>query len=219
MSTAGREHKEPLIRISKRTGISHGKAWGIRGIALLLSLVVSGFVIFAIVKLSPIKVYAAMFDGAFSTPKRSWATIRDSVMMLCIAVGLAPAFKMKFWNIGAEGQILVGGIVTAGLHEVSGAHHAHRPAVPGDDRRQPHRRRRLGRHPRHLQGPLEHQRDPFHPDDELRGHPAHQLLRGQVGEPSGLQLRGHHQPDDQGRLDAQHRSASSTCSTSSSCWR
>jgi general nucleoside transport system permease protein len=113
MSTAGREHKEPLIRISKRTGISHGKAWGIRGIALLLSLVVSGFVIFAIVKLSPIKVYAAMFDGAFSTPKRSWATIRDSVMMLCIAVGLAPAFKMKFWNIGAEGQILVGGIVTA----------------------------------------------------------------------------------------------------------
>lgn len=113
MSTPVHEHSEPLIRISKRTGISRGKAWGIRGLALLLSLVVSGLVIFAIVKLSPIKVYLAMFDGAFSTSKRTWNTLRDVAMMLCIAVGLAPAFKMKFWNIGAEGQVLVGGIATA----------------------------------------------------------------------------------------------------------
>ena len=35
------------------------------------------------------------------------------MMMLCVAVGLAPAFKMRFWNIGAEGQILVGVIATA----------------------------------------------------------------------------------------------------------
>jgi ABC-type uncharacterized transport system, permease component len=107
------EHSEPLIRISKRTGISRGKAWTIRGVALLLALIVSGLVIFAIVKLSPLKVYGAMFEGAFGTSKRAWATIRDSMMMLCIAVGLAPAFKMRFWNIGAEGQILVGGIATA----------------------------------------------------------------------------------------------------------
>ena len=32
-----------------------------------------------------------------------------------IGIGLAPAFKMRFWNIGAEGQILVGGIVTAAV--------------------------------------------------------------------------------------------------------
>ena len=31
----------------------------------------------------------------------------------CIAIGLAPAFKMRFWNVGAEGQMLVGGIATA----------------------------------------------------------------------------------------------------------
>lgn len=113
MSANIREHSEPLIRISKRTGISRGKAWGIRAIALLLALVVAGLVIFAIVKLSPLKIYAAMFEGAFGTTKRSWVTIRDTMMMLCIAIGLAPAFKMKFWNIGAEGQILVGGIATA----------------------------------------------------------------------------------------------------------
>jgi len=113
MSTAIHEHNEPLIRISKRTGIATPKAWGIRAIALVLALIVSGLVIYAIVKLSPLKVYGAMFEGAFGTSKRSWATIRDTMMLLCIGIGLAPAFKMKFWNIGAEGQVLVGGIATA----------------------------------------------------------------------------------------------------------
>jgi simple sugar transport system permease protein len=102
-----------MIRISKRTGISKPKAWGIRAIALVLALIVAGLVIFAIVKLSPLKVYATMFKGALGSPRRVWATIRDTMMMLCIAIGLAPAFKMRFWNIGAEGQVLVGGIATA----------------------------------------------------------------------------------------------------------
>jgi simple sugar transport system permease protein len=56
-----------------------------------------------------------MFEGAFGTPRRGRVTIRDTMMLLCIGIGLAPAFKMKFWNIGAEGQVLVGGIVTAGM--------------------------------------------------------------------------------------------------------
>ncbi|MET0017818.1 ABC transporter permease [Oscillibacter sp.] len=113
MSSPVTEHREPLIHVSKRVGISRGKAWTIRGTALLLALVISGLVIFSIVHLSPLKVYGAMFEGAFGTSRRAWVTIRDAMMMLCVAVGLAPAFKMRFWNIGAEGQILVGGIATA----------------------------------------------------------------------------------------------------------
>ena len=110
-----KQHKEPLLRIAKRDTISHPKAWAIRIVAVLLSLVVSGLFIFAVTKLNPVQVYEAIFDGAFGTSRRSWVTVRDSMMLLCIGVGLAPAFKMKFWNIGAEGQILVGGILTAGL--------------------------------------------------------------------------------------------------------
>jgi simple sugar transport system permease protein len=56
-----------------------------------------------------------MFDGALGSKRKIGFTIRDTMMMLCISIGLAPAFKMKFWNIGAEGQILVGGVATAGL--------------------------------------------------------------------------------------------------------
>ena len=52
-------------------------------------------------------------SGAFGTSKRMWFTIRDCMILTCIAIGLAPAFKMRFWNVGAEGQMLVGGIATA----------------------------------------------------------------------------------------------------------
>lgn len=113
--------KEPLLRIAKRDEISRPKAYAIRIIAVLLSLVVSGLFIFAVTKLNPIAVYEAMFDGAFGSDRRIWVTVRDAMMLLCIGVGLAPAFKMRFWNVGAEGQILIGGIVTAGLMRVLGA--------------------------------------------------------------------------------------------------
>ena len=116
-----KQHKEPLLRIAKRDTISHPKAWGIRVVAVLLSLVVSGLFIFAVTKLNPVQVYEAIFDGAFGTFRRSWVTIRDSMMLLCIGVGLAPAFKMKFWNIGAEGQILIGGVITAGIMRAYGS--------------------------------------------------------------------------------------------------
>ena len=58
-------------------------------------------------------VYGVMFNGTFMTSIRfSWA-MRDLVTLLCIGIALAPAFKMRFWNIGAEGQVLVGGLATA----------------------------------------------------------------------------------------------------------
>ena len=116
-----KQHKEPLLRIAKRDAIATPKAWGIRVIGVILSLVVSGLFIFAVTKLNPVQVYEAIFDGAFGTERRSWVTIRDAMMLLCIGVGLAPAFEMKFWNIGAEGQILIGGVITAGIMRAYGS--------------------------------------------------------------------------------------------------
>ncbi|MCR5611830.1 MAG: ABC transporter permease [Clostridiales bacterium] len=112
-----------MIHISKRTDftlfkgkaewLNHYVGWGVRLIAVFLSLVVSGLLIFFVTKLNPVKVYGAMIDGVFGTPRLTWAWVRDFTLLLLIAVGLAPAFKMRFWNIGAEGQVLVGGIVAA----------------------------------------------------------------------------------------------------------
>ena len=108
-------HKVPLVRIAKRDSISMWHSWLIRLAGLVLALVVSAFVIFAIVHLNPLKVYEAMFEGNFGSARRTWVSLRDIMMLLCIGIGLAPAFKMRFWNIGAEGQILIGGIVTAAV--------------------------------------------------------------------------------------------------------
>ena len=106
---------EPFVRMSKRAeALPRWRAWSIRLISLALALIVCALVIVLIVNMSPLKVYGAMFEGAFGTVKRSWVTVRDAMTMLCIAVGLAPAFKMKFWNIGAEGQILVGELEAQG---------------------------------------------------------------------------------------------------------
>jgi len=107
--------KTPLLRIVKRDSITMWRSWLIRLIGIVLGLAVSAIVIYAIVKLNPLKVYSAMFQGNFGSVKRTWVTLRDMMMLLCIGIGLAPAFKMRFWNIGAEGQILVGGIATAAV--------------------------------------------------------------------------------------------------------
>lgn len=108
-------HKEPFLRMSKRESIGLGKSVLIYAAALLLALVACAGVIFLLVRMNPLDVYRAIFDGALGTKRRVWITIRDLLVLLCIAVGLAPAFKMRFWNIGAEGQILVGGLVSAAL--------------------------------------------------------------------------------------------------------
>lgn len=105
--------KEPLIHISRRSSISRLHSWSIRGIAILAALLINSIIIYAIVKMNPLEVYGAMFEGAFGTSKRLWVTVRDTMMLLCIGVGLAPAFRMQFWNIGAEGQILMGGLAAA----------------------------------------------------------------------------------------------------------
>lgn len=108
-------HKEPLFRITKRDGIAFWKAWAIRVGAILLSLVACALVIYLLTDLNPIQVYEAILKGAVGTKKRTWVTLRDALTLLCISVAITPAFKMKFWNVGAEGQVLMGGLVTAAV--------------------------------------------------------------------------------------------------------
>lgn len=107
--------KVAFMRIAKRDSISIWHRWSIRAAGLVLALAVSAIVIYAIVQLNPLRVYGAMFEGNFGTERRLWVTLRDMAMLLCIGIGLAPAFRMRFWNIGAEGQILAGGIATAAV--------------------------------------------------------------------------------------------------------
>lgn len=108
-------NKEPFFRITKNDGTTKTQSMCIHMMAAILALIVCGIVIVAITKQNPIEVYEGIIDGAVGTKRRILVTIRETVILLLIAVGLTPAFKMRFWNIGAEGQILVGGLASAAV--------------------------------------------------------------------------------------------------------
>ena len=62
---------------------------------------------------SPVKVYIDMVTGSVATKTSRVATMKIFIPLLGAALAIAPAFKMKFWNIGAEGQILAGAIAAS----------------------------------------------------------------------------------------------------------
>lgn len=104
---------EPLFHITKRSAIVWWKAWIIRIVAVLAALIVCGLITLALTGLNPIKVYVSMIEGAFGTARRVWNLLQNVAILLCISLAVTPAFKMRFWNIGAEGQVLIGGLATA----------------------------------------------------------------------------------------------------------
>ena len=101
--------KEPLIRLAKRDDIGTAKAWAIRIASILVALILFGGLILG-VGFSPASVYAAMVNGALGSSLNIQQTIKIMIPLLGAALAIAPAFKMKFWNIGVEGQITMGGI-------------------------------------------------------------------------------------------------------------
>lgn len=105
--------REPLVQISKRKEMELYKSVFIRAVSIILALVICGFVIVMLTGLDPISVYVSMFEGNFGTDRRFWAMLKELALLLCVSLAVTPAFKMKFWNIGAEGQVLIGGLASA----------------------------------------------------------------------------------------------------------
>ena len=106
---------EPLMRVVKRGESPFRLKLFVRFVAVLLALIVDALFIYFVTGLNPLSVYTTMFKGTFSTPMRfSWA-MRDLASLLLIGIALAPAFKMRFWNIGAEGQVLIGALANAAV--------------------------------------------------------------------------------------------------------
>ena len=103
----------PVLHISKRGSLPWYGAWAIRGAAILLALVVCAIVTTALTGEDPIGVYKTMFQGAFGTRRKAWILGQNMAILLCVSLAVTPAFKMRFWNVGGEGQILVGGLATA----------------------------------------------------------------------------------------------------------
>ncbi len=110
---SGKKHSAPPVYITKRDGLIWYKSWLIRIVAVLLALVLCSVIIIALTGFNPLQVYSAMVRGSFGTSRKLWTMLQNLAMLLCISLAVTPAFKMRFWNIGAEGQVLVGALATA----------------------------------------------------------------------------------------------------------
>lgn len=113
MTKTERKVHEPLFHISKRDAVSWKRALLVRVITVLGAFLVSGILSWILIGVDPFTFIGKLFEGIFGTERRIWVMLRNLSILLCIALALAPAFKMRFWNIGAEGQVLMGGLATA----------------------------------------------------------------------------------------------------------
>ena len=104
--------KGSLFHISKRDALPLPKALLIRGGILLLALVFCGLITTLLTGQDPIAVYGTILKGAFGTSRKIWVTGQNVAVLLGISLAVTPAFKMRFWNIGAEGQTLIGCLAT-----------------------------------------------------------------------------------------------------------
>lgn len=105
--------KEPLFHIVKRAEVDKKQAYGYRAIAIVAALIVCAILTMILTGDNPISVYATMIRGAFGSARKTWVTFQNLSILLLISLALTPAFKMRFWNIGGEGQVLIGGLASA----------------------------------------------------------------------------------------------------------
>ena len=113
--------REPFVRMVKRDNMPAWRRAVVYAVAVLLALAVCSLTIVLFTGLNPLEVFATMFQTTFGTPDLAWknraisiwTTVRDTMILLCVALALVPAFRMRFWNIGGEGQVLAGALAAA----------------------------------------------------------------------------------------------------------
>lgn len=104
--------RKPLFHIVRRSGMPWWEALLIRLGGILLGIIVICILFQATtVEKNPFAIVGAIFNGCFGTARRTWLLFRDTALLLLVSLALVPSFKMKFWNLGGNGQILVGALV------------------------------------------------------------------------------------------------------------
>lgn len=112
MSEMTAKTREPLVRSIKREERSNRDILRLRVLALVLALMAGGLFILMI-GYNPVSLYGTIVSGAFRSTMAIQATIKIMIPLLLASLGVTLAFKMKFWNIGAEGQIIMGAIFSS----------------------------------------------------------------------------------------------------------
>ncbi len=104
--------REPLFHLAKRDNMPRHKALLIRLIAIAVGLLIICIFGYAIIQWTPLDILVTLKEGTFDTENRRWALMESTALLLLLSLAVTPAFRMRFWNIGAEGQTLISCLVT-----------------------------------------------------------------------------------------------------------
>ena len=111
MANNAKSVKEPFLHIVKRDNISIGKKISIYAVAIIFSLLLGAILCSVVSPRGNIaKFFSSLFDGCFGTERLRWLFLQEFALLLSVSMALIVSFKMKFWNLGANGQILMGGL-------------------------------------------------------------------------------------------------------------
>jgi len=99
-----------MLKIVKRKSLSKKEHVVIQSLAIVLALLFAAIFI-GMTGNNPVKVYLSMLDGAFGNGFRFKETIINSIPLIITSLGIIISFKMKFWNIGGEGQFVMGAVL------------------------------------------------------------------------------------------------------------
>lgn len=116
MKTHDKSAREPLLRIVKRESMPIWKSMLIRVIAVLAGILICALLsVLVLDNVDFLKFIKTLFSGAFGTERNIWKLGKNAAVLLCISLAVTPAFRMKFWNIGAEGQTLIGALASVAV--------------------------------------------------------------------------------------------------------
>ncbi len=110
MQSVNKHVGEPLFHIVKRDALPLWKSSLIRISAVVAALLFCALLSMLMIHANPFEFIETMFDGSFGSSRRLWKFAKDAAVLLCISLAITPAFRMRFWNIGAEGQTLIGAL-------------------------------------------------------------------------------------------------------------
>jgi ABC-type uncharacterized transport system permease subunit len=103
-----------LIRLEERAEFSRAMIYGSPVIAVVLTLI-SGIGLFALLGVNPAAAIYSFFISPVSTVDGVAELFVKATPLVLIGVGLSFGFRANIWNIGAEGQLIMGGVVSGGL--------------------------------------------------------------------------------------------------------
>ena len=107
-----KKEKSKLFHVEKRFDMPLWQSLLIRFGFILIALIIGLLILTISYGVNPFDAIGSMFVGSFGSEKRVWDFLRDGALLLGVGLALIPSFKMKFWNLGGNGQIVIGALVS-----------------------------------------------------------------------------------------------------------